>query len=182
MDVKDLQALLLQGIFYCMPLSRTQKEEEVGTLTDVFKTASSVVFVTFEGLSVAQANEMRRSFAEQGISYKVAKKTLVDRALDAAGVSGEKPTLEGTLAIAWGDDFVAPAREVKRAGKQYSDAVAINGGIFDGSFMSAAEMTAVADIPPRETLYGQLANVINSPIQGLAVSLGQIAEQKPQAA
>lgn len=165
-----------------MPLSRTQKEELVAKLTDVFKTANSVAFVTFDGLTVAQANEMRRAFSEQGVSYKVAKKTLVDRALDAAGISGEKPTFEGTLAIAWGDDFVAPAREVKRAGKQYDNAVAITGGIFDGVYMSAAEMTAVADIPSRETLYGQLANVINSPIQGLAVSLGQIAEQREQAA
>jgi ribosomal protein L10 len=59
--------------------------------------------------------------------------------------------------------------------------VTIVGGIFDGAFMSQSQMQEVADIPSRETLYGQIANVINSPIQGLVVSLNQVAEQRETA-
>jgi ribosomal protein L10 len=44
--------------------------------------------------------------------------------------------------------------------------------------MNAAEMTEIATIPSKHTLYAQFVNVINSPIQGLAVSLSKIAEKK----
>lgn len=151
-------------------------------LTDVFSGAASVAFVHFRGLTVAQANAMRRGLDESGVSYQVIKKTLMDRAFEAAGISGEKPPLENEIAIAWSsDDYIAPAREIKRYGKQFEDAVTIVGGIFDGAFMSQSQMQEVADIPSRETLYGQIANVINSPIQGLVVSLNQVAEQRETA-
>ncbi len=54
----------------------------------------------------------------------------------------------------------------------------ILGGVFDGVYKSKEEMTEIASIPSLQTLRGMFVNVINSPIQGLAVSLNQIAEKK----
>ncbi len=52
------------------------------------------------------------------------------------------------------------------------------GGVFDGVYKNKEEMTVVAQIPGRETLYAQFVNLINSPIQGLVIGLNAVAEKK----
>lgn len=161
-----------------MPITRQKKEEVVQHATEAVKNASSVVFVNFHGLNVTDTTTLRQNLREQNVSYVVAKKTLVKRALDAAGVSGEQPELEGELALAYGDDLVVPAREVYGFQKQHEGKLSIIGGVFDGAYMNQEQMMDIATIPPTPVLYGQFLNVINSPIQGLAVALDQIAQKR----
>ena len=161
-----------------MAKTKEQKTEIVEKLTNAVKTAGSVVFVNFHGLGVTDTNEMRDSLKEQNVEYFVAKKTLIRRVLERAGFSGEVPPLEGELAVAWGEDQVAPARGIQEFANKHKEQFSILGGIFEGRFMGKEEMTVIASIPPMKTLYGQFANVINSPIQGLVVALGQIAEKR----
>ena len=163
-----------------MAKTKTQKTEVLEKLTDAVKTAGSVVFVNFHGLGVTDTNEMRNALKQEGVKYFVAKKTLTKRVLENSGTEGEIPSLEGELALAWGDDQVAPARGIHEFVKKHKDSLSILGGIFEGRFMDKDEMSVIASIPPIQTLYGQFANVINSPIQGLVVALGQIAETKTQ--
>ena len=160
-----------------MAKTKEQKIKIVEKLTNAVKSASSVVFVNFHGLGVTDTNKMRDALKEQNIGYFVAKKTLVRRVLES-GFEGDIPPLEGELAVAWGDDEIAPARVVQEFANRHKEKISILGGIFGGRFMGKEEMTAIALIPPIEVLYGQFANVINSPIAGWVVALGQIAEKK----
>ena len=121
---------------------------------------------------------MRRKLRESQVGYLVAKKTLAKRAFDAAKITGEIPVLVGETAMAYSADLIAPAREVYNFQKKYKDNVAIVGGIFDGKYMTKAEMMSLALIPSQQTLYAQFVNVINSPIQGLVVALSKVAEKK----
>ena len=61
---------------------------------------------------------------------------------------------------------------------KFKDRVSIMGGVFEKKFMTTAEMTSIASIPPLKTLYGMFVNVINSPIQGLVIALDQIGKKK----
>lgn len=161
-----------------MAKTKEQKTEVIEKLTDAVKKAGSVVFVNFHGLGVTDTNEMRQALKEQDVEYLVAKKTLTRRVLENAGLEGEVPAFDGELAVAWGNDQVAPARGIQEFIKKHKERLSILGGIFEGRFMGKEEMTVIASIPPIKTLYGQFANVINSPIAGLVVALGQIAEKK----
>ena len=161
-----------------MAKTREQKTEVLEKLTNAVKTAGSVVFVNFHGLGVTDTNEMRSALKEDNVEYFVAKKTLAKRVLDTAELEGEIPALEGELAVAWGDDQVAPARGVQEFVKKHKEKLSIIGGIFEGRLMGHEEMTVIASIPPIKTLYGQFANVINSPIQGFVVALNAIAEKR----
>ncbi|HLD34554.1 MAG TPA: 50S ribosomal protein L10, partial [Patescibacteria group bacterium] len=87
---------------------------------------------------------------------------------------GEMPALDGQIGLAWGADQIAPARGVYEFQKKLDKKVELLGGIFEGRFMNREEMSGIASIPPRQTLYGQLVNVINSPIQGLVIALSKI--------
>ena len=143
-----------------------------------FKDAKSLVFVNFRGLSVADSTEMRRTLKKENVSYVVAKKTLVKKALDAEKFTGTAPALEGELALAWGKDLVAPAREVYVFQKKFPDNLKIMGGVFEGRFMSIVEMEGIAQIPGLEVLRGKFVNIINSPIQRAAIALNEIAKLK----
>lgn len=164
-----------------MALTKQKKVEIFTKVQEALKGAGSVVFVKAKGVTVGDTQKMRTTLKENGVSYYVAKKTLVKRALDEKGYTGEIPVFDGELALAWGEDLVAPAREVQGFVKSTKDKVSILGGVFEGRYMSASEMTVIATIPSQQTLYAQFVNVINSPIQGFVVSLSKIAEKKEQA-
>ena len=168
-----------------MAKTKEQKKAILERLEDAVKTSASTVFVHFNGLPVGEETNMRGGLRDEGVSYFVARKTLVARALESAGVEGEQPILEGEIAVAYlpaqadgSDDPTAPARNVYSFVKKYGDKLSIVGGVFEGRFMDAAEMNEVATIPPVNTLRGMFANVVNSPTQGLVVALNGIAEKK----
>lgn len=161
-----------------MAISKDKKKEIVDKLTGAFKDAKSLVFVNFRGLSVGNTTDMRKTLKDEGVSYTVAKKTLTKKALEKEKFDGTLPLLEGELAIAWGDDLMAPAREVHNFGKQFPESIKILGGVFDGKYMSQSEMEEIALIPGLDVLRGKFVNIINSPIQRMAVALGEIAKSK----
>lgn len=162
-----------------MPLTRAKKEEVVEDLKGIAESSKNITFVNFKGLNVEKANQVRKQLRESGVHYLVAKKSLIKKALNDVGVSGELPSLEGEIAIAYsGDDHIAPAREVYYFQKKEGGVLSIAGGVFDGRFMDATEMTEVASIPSRQVLYGQFVNLINSPLQGLVIALDGIAQKK----
>jgi large subunit ribosomal protein L10 len=158
-----------------MPITLNKKKELVLGLEKSLKTSNSAVFVKFDKLTVADANALRRNLQAQEVGYVVTKKTLLRRALDSKSIAGDVPKLEGQIAIAYGSDLLAPAREIFAFQKGHKDNISIVGGIFEGKYMNASEMMSIATIPPLQVLRGMFVNLINSPIQRMAIVLDQIA-------
>ena len=105
-----------------MAITKAKKADIVAKLSDAFSKATTVVFVKFGKLSVADTSAMRKSLKEGGTQYVVAKKTLIRRALAARGFEGEIPELPGEIAIAWSaDDATAPERGIWEHGKKHKD-------------------------------------------------------------
>ena len=161
-----------------MPITKEKKKEILADVKEKISSSKNVSFVNFHGLSVSELTEMRQALRQNSVGYMVAKKTLVRRALDEASLEGEMPELDGELAIAYGEDIIAPAREVYSFQKKFDGRINIVGGVFDGVYKSKEEMVEIAAIPPMQTLRGMFVNVINSPIQGLVVGLSKSAEKK----
>ena len=162
-----------------MAISKDKKSEIIAKLQGALKEASSVVFVGFSKLTVADASRMRKELSQAGVRYFVAKKTLLRLALKQQGYEGQAPELPGEVAVAWTlDDVTAPARGIYEYGKKLKGAVALLGGVFEGAFAGKDQMTAIATIPPMPVLRGMFVNVINSPIKGLVIALDKIREEK----
>lgn len=161
-----------------MALTKQRKSELLNDFEMITKNAGSIVFVHARGMTVADTTTLRNSLHAAGASFRVVKKTLLKRALAAAGISGEMPTMDGEIAVAFSSDLTAPAREVWNFAKKFEGKMAMTGGVFEGRFMDKDEITAIATIPPTPVLRGMFLNVINSPIQGLVIALSKIAEQK----
>lgn len=171
--------------------TRKQKEEIVEKLGSTLKSGISSVFVHFADLSVADETVMRRHLRSENVSYVVAKKTLIRRALENLGHlpapgtarqagKHEDVPLKGEVAIATGigDDVTGAARLVHEFGKKFAGKLSIIGGLFEGRLIGQEEMQEIATIPSMQVLRGMFANVIHSPIQGLVIALNSIAENK----
>ena len=160
-----------------MAKTREQKKEIVANVEAALKGAASSVFVHFKGVTVAQESKMRRAFRAEGLGYTVAKKTLIRRALDNLGHDHQSVPMDGEVAVAYNtqsEDPTLPANRIFAYGKELGgDKVVILGGIFEGKFVDAAAMNEIATIPSLIVLRGKLVNLINSPLQRLAVVLDQ---------
>lgn len=163
-----------------MAISQQKKRDIVATLADAFKESSSIAFVGFTKLTVKDSSKLRIDLAEKGVNLYVAKKTLIRRALTERGYEGSIPELPGEVAVAWtkGEETTAPARGVYDFGKKLKGALALLGGVFEGAYLNAEHMTAIATIPPMIVLRGMFVNVVNSPIQGFVTALDKIREKK----
>ena len=167
-----------------MALNKEQKKEIIDVLKNIIKDSQSIVFVNFHGLSVEDTTRLRRALREENVRYRVAKKTLIKRALDGEKIDGDIPGMEGEIALTYlsaeasEGDIIAPARGIYDFQKDHQDNLSIVGGIFEGRYMDQAAMTEIAMVPPMQVLRGMFVNVINSSIQGMVVALNQIAEKK----
>ncbi len=166
--------------FVFMAISKQKKVVILEKVNERLAAAETVVFVNFHGLSVNAVNELRRSLEAMKVGYLVAKKTLIRRALGglSSKLKGEIPSLDGEVALATGADLIAPAKGVHEFQKKVKEGIKILGGIFQGEYVNAEKIAQIAAVPPREVLYGQFVNLINSPIAGLAVALSEIAKKR----
>ncbi len=161
-----------------MAKTREQKKGVVSELETISKLDGSVVFVNFTKFLVKDETELRNKLRQNGVTYKVVKKSLLKKGFERSSVTGEIPELPGMMAIAYGADLIAPAREVYDFQKAHKDNVSIVGGVFEGKYMTKEEMMSIATIPSTQVLYGQFVNLINTPIQQFVTALSKIAEKK----
>ncbi len=161
-----------------MAITKERKKEIMASLENIIRKSKLTVFVNFHKLLVKEADEIRKSLKNEKVGYIVAKKTLVRKVLDNVDIKRERPALEGELALVYGEDLIVPARSIYDFQKELGNKISIMGGIFDGEYKSQEEMLSIASIPTLDVLRGMFVNVINSPIQRMAVALGQIAEKK----
>jgi large subunit ribosomal protein L10 len=169
-------------------MDREQKTAVVKELAEELKDAQAIFAVDYRGISVPQAAELRSGLREADARFRVVKNRLTLRAADAAGTDSLKEHLDGPTALTFvkGDAALA-AKTIFRLGSEWQ-LLTYKGGLMDGAALDPDSFTAIARLPGREQLNAQFAGMVASPltglvrglgsmIQGLALQLGQIAEQ-----
>lgn len=154
-----------------------QKKQVVSEIRDKLERAQSVVLVDYRGLTVENVTELRNKYREAGVEYKVYKNTLMRFAFNELGIKEFDEHLNGPSAIALSyEDAVASARVTNDFAKTNKN-LQIKAGMAEGSFMGVEEVKALAQIPPRDVLLGQLAGVLQANIKNLAYMLSQVSEK-----
>jgi large subunit ribosomal protein L10 len=148
-------------------LTKNQKIELVKGLTEKIKVAKSSIFVDFKGLKVKDATELKKELRAAGVEYVVVRKTLLDIALKNAGVENMSiQSMVGQVAISMSNvDEVAAAKIIDKFAKT-NENVKLLGGVLGTQVMSQEEVVALAKIPSKEQLLGQLVGTLNAPISG----------------
>ena len=154
------------------------KKAVVDALTSKVKEASSVVFVDYKGITVAQDTELRKQFREAGVDYAVVKNTLTNFAAKNAGYDFSE-VLNGTTAMAsTTGDPIAPARIVCEFAKKNQNVLKIKGGFVEGSVLSVEQLQGFGELPSKDALIAQVLGTFLAPISALAFCLDQIRQQK----
>ena len=159
-----------------------QKQIIIDEIKDKFERAESAVVIDYIGITVAEADAMRKKLREADVDYTVYKNTLVKRAIEGTKFEELGSILEGPSGFAFSyDDATAPARILANFAKT-ADALELKCGVVEGTFYDAAGIATIATIPSREELLSKLLGSIQSPITNFARVIKQIAEKNEEVA
>lgn len=154
------------------------KKAVVEALSGKIKEATSVVFVDYKGITVAQDTALRQQFREAGVEYSVVKNTLTRFAAKENGYDFDE-VLNGTTAMAsTTGDPISPARIVCEFAKKNKNVLSIKGGFVEGSVLTAEQLNGFGELPSKNALVAQVLGTFLAPISSLAFVLDQIREQK----
>jgi large subunit ribosomal protein L10 len=147
---------------------RSQKKEDVEKLNSELGKVSTVILTTFQGITVAQDTQLRRSVQSTGANYKVVKNTLAEHA--AAGTPAESllKGLSGTNSISYTAlDPVALAKALTKVSKDVP-AFRFKAGLVEGRVLSIAEIQQLAQLPSKDDLIGKIMFLLQAPAQRIA--------------
>lgn len=151
-------------------MARPDKAAAVAELTEDFKSANATYLTEYRGLTVTSMKALRRSLGAD-TKYSVVKNTLTKIAAKNAGVEIADDLLAGPSALAFiKGDAIDAARNMKNFQKE-NPLLVIKGGIYEGKFVSAAEIMKLADLESREVLLAKLAGAMKGSLAKAARTL-----------
>jgi large subunit ribosomal protein L10 len=160
-------------------MTKTQKAEIIDELSNEFKTAQTVIFCDYKGLSVGELEGLRKIARAKEAKVQVVKNTLATISLKNAELEGIE--LNDTNILVWGDDSVATSKVVADFAKD-NDKFVIKSAYVDREVADAAKVEAFAKLPGREELLGMLAATWMAPITNFTIGLNALKEKNEEEA
>ena len=148
-------------------MDRSQKEEVVASLKDVFEEMNLVVVTQQSGITVAEASTLRRQMRDAGASYKVTKNRLTRLALEGTKFEALQSLFTGPTAIAVSEDPVAAAKVCVEFAKKNTKLTVV-GGALGKEMLDRVMIENLAKLPSLDELRGKLICVLQAPATKLA--------------
>lgn len=159
-------------------LKRADKEQLVAELAEALRGAPAVVVASFQALTMAESAKLRRSLRPVGGRVRVVPKRLFRRVLDSLGWPAALAETDDSLAVAWAEDFLAPAKGLHQFTKS-TERARLLGGILEGVPLDATAAERLALLPPLAALRGQLVRVLAGPLRGMLGIFGGVLRGLP---
>jgi large subunit ribosomal protein L10 len=157
-------------------MKKNEKAKQVEQVRQEIQRARTLIFSSFEGITVAQDSELRRKVAQAGGKYRVVKNSLIERA--AQGTPAEPvvaPKLKGTTSLAVTEtDPVALAKVITAYAKE-NPVLVFKAGVVEGRVVSLADLSALASLPSREALLAKALFLLNAPATRVASTVSGVA-------
>ncbi len=154
-------------------MKRAQKTDMVADLSSRFNRASMALVSEYKGMTAAESAELRRRLKAVRGELRVAKNTLVRRAIQETNYAGLDGQLGGPVGVIFSfEDPIAVAKTVtsfKEAGERFK----LRGGVLEGKPLSREEIQDLANMPPKEVVMGQLLGVLQAPASALVRLLNE---------
>lgn len=174
-----------------MSASKEARVELSKVIKEKIQEAKSVVFVKFNGLTVAEDTELRREFRKNNVEYKVYKNTLIRYAFHELGITDFDDDLNGPTSVAFGTDETGAAKVIVEAAKKYQDKIVVKSAFVEGGKVDAKGVEALAAMPSKEQLIAKMLGSLQAPIsnfvgvlsampRSLVIALNAVAEKKAQ--
>ena len=172
MLLKFPSSCAVEGFFHYVAggeiLWQLRAEAVVAEIKGWLTNSKGVVLTSYDKLNVATDTQLRRELRAAGVQYKVVKNTMLRIAAKQAGIEGLDAHLEGTTAMAFAEDAIAPAKVLcdfmKKNKLEDPGILTIKVGMVEGKVIDAAGVKALANLPSREELVAKLLGSMNAPI------------------
>jgi large subunit ribosomal protein L10 len=151
-----------------LAITKERKERLVAEYTEQLRRSEGIILTEYRGLTMADLTAIRQALRPVAAESHVVKNRLLARALKDVGLSVPEKWLAGPTAVGYCfGDVPAAARAFRDAAREY-EALVIKGGLVGTSVLSADEVNAIADLPPREVLLARVLGTINAPAGQIA--------------
>lgn len=157
-----------------MAITRDKKQALVGEISDLFASAKMTVFAKYQGLSVADVQDLRRAARESGVVIKVVKNRLVRVAMSENKTYKDIDTsvLTGQLLYAVSaDDEVAPAQVLDGFMKSHPELEFVGAFSSEGNLLAASEVKSLAGLPSKPQLIAEVVAQLLSPVHDVTNAL-----------
>ncbi|EAZ89518.1 50S ribosomal protein L10 [Crocosphaera chwakensis] len=158
-----------------MGRTRENKATVIADLKELLSEAQLGMVIDYQGLSVAEISELRNRLRPSGAICKVTKNTLMEQAI--TGDEAWEPMtnfLNGSSAFVLVKDDVGSAVRAYQSFKKDTKKTEFRGGVMQGQALNEDQVKAIADLPSKEELIGQVAGAINSIATKLAVGVNEV--------
>ena len=154
-----------------MAISREKKEKMVADYVDKMSRSQVLILADYRGLTVANMTDLRQRLREQNGGFHVVKNSLFALALQQSGVEVPPDRLDGPIAVGFSfGDSSAVAKTLLDFARE-TQILEVRGAILSGQFLGAAQVRAIADLPPREVVLAQLLGTVQGPMSTLVSTI-----------
>jgi large subunit ribosomal protein L10 len=172
------EALLFQLGGGQMSKNLELKKQVVEEIKEKFEKAQSAILVDYRGLNVFQVTNLRKTFREAGVEYKVYKNNLVKLAIKDTPYEALANDLEGPNGIAFGvADPIIPVKIISDFAKT-NPKLELKSGVVVGRYYDSSKISEIANIPSKEVLIARFLGSIKSPVSNFVYFLSNLAEKK----
>lgn len=158
-----------------MALTREQKEQVLTQYAEWFDKSQAVVLVEYTGLKVKDLDAIRAKIRESGGEFHVLKNTLARKVFEARGMSVSGTLLEKSTAVAFAFNDAAGTTKALTEATKGMEAVKVKGGFLAKQALDAAQVKALADMPPLPVVRAQLLGVLQAPAGKLVRTIAEPA-------
>jgi large subunit ribosomal protein L10 len=170
--------------------NREQKQKNIDALTEQFKNANAAMLVSFQKMTVAKDQELRRQLREAGVDYAVVKNTLARKAAAGTPLEPMSDQFKGVTAVALSTtDPVGLSKAIAKFTKANPEIFSFKVGLVEGKVVALRDVEAIASLPSREDLLSKILFLVNCQAQrlvtvlqavprNLAVVMDQVRAQK----
>lgn len=141
-------------------MNRDEKAGKVRELNETFSKAKFAVVADYRGLKVTEFEKLRKELRQIDAQIQVAKNTLLKLAVQGTDCEELSESFTGTTAIAFSfDEPVGPAKVLSDFAKEFAT-LEIRTAMMDGKVLSGDDVKALAKLPSKDQLLGQLCGVL----------------------
>jgi large subunit ribosomal protein L10 len=152
---------------------RPEKTAIVEDLSSKLNKSPFLIVTEYTGMNVFQFSELRSRLAGAGAQCRVVKNTFLRKAAAEVGYPDLANNLAGQTAIVTGESDVCAAAKILKGFSAEFQKPAVKVGVLDKAIISKDQITALAELPPKDVLQAQLLGVLKSPLQKLVVLLNE---------
>jgi len=175
-----------------LAISKQRKEEVLAQYNDWVKRSQAVILVEYTGANMKSLDGLRAKIRESGGEFHVVKNTLVRRVFADNGMEVPGDMLVKSTAVSFAFNDPASTAKALTDATKGNEFLKVKGGFMAGQSLNAAQVKALADMPPLPVIRAQLLGVLQAPAgklvrtiaepaRGLAAVIKAFAEKAPAA-